>query len=177
MRLFKIILFLCAFIGVSNPSSSRADDGIKSVTVEGGPIFTKHFQSGGDDFQDFHGLGIVKVHTEGYGNWGLYVLAPNSVNRISVGAGYVTDPYAIPLGPVDLELSAGLGLVTGYQDYPVPLLAGQARLVVYKDGPWDAGISAAAMPYILKEDGGDGGNKAGIVVTTPFLSVRYKFQP
>jgi hypothetical protein len=156
------------------PGAGHCEDRVKSVTVEGGPIWSKHFQSGDEDFRNHHGLGVLKVHTEGYGNWAVYVLTPNSVDRTSVGAGYVTNPYVLPLGPMDLELSGALGLVTGYQDYPVPLLVGQARLVVYRSGPWDTGLSVAALPYYTEDrDGGD--NEFGIVATTPFLSVRYNF--
>lgn len=154
---------------------AQAQNVIESVTLEGGPIASKHFQSGEEDFRERHGLGIVKVHTEGYGNWGLYLLSPNSVDRTSVGAGYVTDPYALPVGPFTLELSAALGLVTGYQDYPVPLLAGEARLVLFRQGAWDAGLAMAALPYYMKDDSASGDNEFGVVATTPFLSVRYIF--
>jgi hypothetical protein len=155
--------------------SARAENGIESVTVEGAPIASKHFQSGEENFRERHFLGVVKIATENYGNWGLYYLAPNSVDDTSFGAGYVTDPYTVPVGPLKLELSAALGLVTGYQNYPVPLLAGEARLVMYEKGPWNAGLAMAAMPYYMEdEDSGD--NEWGVVATTPFLSVRYNFQ-
>ncbi len=154
---------------------AQAQGVIESVTLEGGPIASKHFQSGDEDFRERHGLGIVKVHTRGYGNWGLYVLSPNSVDNTSIGAGYVTDPYIVPAGPFTLELSAALGLVTGYQDYPVPLLAGEARLVLFRQGAWDAGLAMAALPYYMKDDSGSGDNAFGVVATTLFLSVRYRF--
>jgi hypothetical protein len=147
---------------------------IESLTLEGGPIASKHFQADEENFHDRHGLGVIKVHTTGYGNWGLYVLAPNSVDKNSVGAGYVTDPYTVPLGFLKLEFSAGIGLVSGYQDYPVPLLAGEARLVLFERGSWDAGLSMAALPYYMKDESTDD-NEFGIVATTPFLSVRYNF--
>jgi hypothetical protein len=186
MLVKKIVLtlFLCLLGVVTKAETSAAQQapaapvdpwGISSVTVAGGPILTHHFQSGTDDFVDHHTLGIVQANTNGYGNWALYFLGPNSVNKNSYGAGYVTDPYVIPMGPTQLELSGALGLVTGYQNYPVPLLGAQAQLVVYKNGPWNAGLEMAAMPYIA-EDQTTGKNKVGIVGTTPFLSIRYKFQ-
>lgn len=149
---------------------------VKSVTVEGGPIATKHFQSDPENFRERHGLAVVKVHTEGYGNWGLYYLGPNSVRDTSVGFGYVTNPWVLPLGITELELSGALGLVTGYQDYPVPLLAGQARFKLYEsvDGKWNAGLAMAALPYLVENDL-TGDNDFGVVATTPFLSLRYKF--
>ena len=80
----------------------------------------------------------------------------------------------MPFGPLQIEFSGALGLVTGYQDYPVPLVAGEARLVVYKSDSWNAGLAMAVMPYYMEEkDTGD--NEWGIVGTTPFLSVRYSF--
>lgn len=170
----KFFILLSLFIVL--PCLAKAQEsqkGIKSITVEGGPIVTKHFQSDDEDFREHHGLGIIKVHTKGYGNWGLYFLSPNSVDDTSVGAGYVTNPYIIPLGLTELELSGALGLVTGYQDYPVPLLAAQARLKLYESGSWNAGVSMAAMPYIIEDNTGD--NDFGIVATSPFLSVRYSF--
>ncbi len=147
---------------------------INSVTVEGGPIWTKHFQSEDEDFRENHGLGIIKVSTENHGNWGIYYLAPNSVDDPSFGAGYVTNPWVLDLGLTDLELTGALGLVTGYQDYPVPLIAAQARLKLYERGNWNAGIAAAVLPYIV-ENTRTGDNNFGIVGTTPFLSVRYSF--
>lgn len=149
---------------------------IQSVTVEGGPIWTKHFQSEDENFREHHGLGIVKVETAKYGRWGIYYLGPNSVRDTSVGVGYVAPPWVLPLGITELELSAALGLVTGYQEYPVPLIAGQARFKIYEsqDGRWNAGISAAALPYIVENDV-TGDNNFGVVATTPFLSVRHKF--
>ena len=88
----------------------------------------------------------------------------------------MTPSWDIPLGPTKLELSGALGLVTGYQDFPVPLVAGQARLNLYEsyDGRWNAGIAAAALPYVA-ENPLTGDNDFGIVATTPFLSVRYRF--
>ncbi len=147
---------------------------IKSMTIEGGPIATKHFQSDDESFRERHGLAVVKVATEGYGNWGVYVLTPNSVDDPSFGAGYVTNPWTLPIGPTELELSGALGLVTGYQDYPVPLIAGQARLKLYEQGAWNAGVAMAVMPYIAENET-TGKNDFGVVGTTPFLSVRYKF--
>lgn len=171
-------LFYVAFIALSGPAhaepQSSNSSGIQSVTLEGGPIASKHFQSGSENFRERHGLAILKVATENYGNWGLYFLNPNSVDDTSFGAGYVTDPYVIQMGWAKLELTGALGLVTGYQDYPVPLLAGQGRLVVYESNSWDAGLSMAVMPYFMKDnDGGD--NEFGVVGTTPFLSIRYNF--
>lgn len=181
----RYLLVAGLLVMVSQPvqaqSASWENDGsgsspwLESITVEGGPIATNHFQSGNEDYRERHGLAIVKASTRSYGNWGLYVLAPNSVDRTSVGVGYVTDPYVIPVsGPVRLELSGAVGLVTGYQDYPVPLLAGEARLVVYQRGPWDAGLSMAALPYYAQDRNG-GDDNFGIVATIPFLSVRYSF--
>jgi hypothetical protein len=169
------LLFVSLIVFSSNAYAQ--DSFIEAVTVEGGPIASKHFQSGDEDFRERHGLGILKVETKDYGNWGLYVLAPNSVDRTSVGAGYITDPLTIPLGSsMRLELTGALGLVTGYQDYPVPLLAAQARFVVYEDGPWSAGLSMAAMPYVMEDDNGNDDNEWGVVATSPFLSVRYSFE-
>ncbi len=147
---------------------------IESLTVEGGPIASKHFQQGDDDFRERHGLAVIKLGTRDYGNWGLYILAPNSVDRTSVGAGYITNPYVLPLGPTQLELTAALGLVSGYRDYPVPLLVGQARLALFEYGKWNAGISMVALPYYM-EDKTNGDDEWGIVATTPFLSLRYNF--
>lgn len=148
---------------------------LESVTLEGGPIATKHFQAGSENFRERHGLAVLKFSTVGYGNWALYFLNPNSVDRTSVGAGYVTDPYVVPLGPTELELSGALGLVTGYQDYPVPLVVAQARLKLYENGPWNAGLSMAANPYYAQDKRSDD-NEWGVVVTSPFLSVRYSFE-
>jgi len=181
MKHIKIILlaFTCLFI----PLGVQAQESqIKSLTFEGGPIATKHFQSGSENFRERHGLGIVKMHTQDYGNWALYYLGPNSVRDTSVGFGYVTNPYVIPFNQsksIALELSGALGLVTGYQDYPVPLIAAQARLNLFKAENWDAGISAAIMPYIAegqdKQGRDTGDTEFGIVGTTPFMSVRYNF--
>ena len=68
------------------------------------------------------------------------------------------------------------GNVTGYQDFPVPLVAGQARLNLYEsqNGRWNAGIAAAALPYVA-ENQLTGDNDFGVVVTTPFLSIRHRF--
>lgn len=185
MKYLSPALFLCAAV-LAAPAqaqneqvpSSGEQPFIEAVTVEGAPIASHHFQSGDNNFHQRHTLGILKVETNGYGNWGLYVLTPNSVRNTSIGAGYVTDPYVIPVyGDMHLDLSGAIGLVTGYQDYPVPLLAGEARFVAYEEGPWSAGISMAALPYIMTEDNNDGDDKTkfGVVATTPFLSVRYKF--
>ncbi len=175
---FKLLLIL---VLLTLSSASQAQDTnnqrfIKSITVEGGPIWTKHFQSDDETFRENHSLAIVKVETAKYGRWGVYYLGPNSVRDTSVGFGYVTPSWDIPLGPTELELSGALGLVTGYQDYPVPLLAGQARLKLFEsqDERWNAGIAAAALPYIAENDL-TGDNDFGIVATTPFLSVRYRF--
>ncbi len=165
-------LLLCSFIALAAPAHAQE---IQSVTLEGGPILSKHFQSGDEHFRERHGLAIAKIHTKSYGNWGLYFLNPNSVNDTSFGVGYVTNPYTVPLGPLKLELSGALGLVTGYQDYPVPLVAAQARLVMYEQGPWNVGASMAAMPYIMEDDTPTGKNQFGIVGTSPFLSIRYHF--
>lgn len=147
---------------------------IESVTLEGGPVATKHFQFGDENFRERHGIGILKVSTKRYGNWGLYFLGPNSVNDRSYGFGYVTDPYVVPLGPTELELSGALGLVTGYQDYPVPLLAGQARLKLFEHGAWNAGVAMAITPYYT-DDQTTGESEFGFVGTSPFLSVRHSF--
>ena len=168
------LLFALSLIMFCTPAS--AEPQLQSITVEGGPIWSKHFQSEDENFREDHGLGVLKTHTKDYGNWGLYVLSPNSVDDTSVGMGYVTDPYAVPLGPVKLELSGALGLVTGYQDYPVPLIAAEARLVLFEQGSWDAGVAAAALPYYMKDDTPGGDSEFGIVATSPFLSVRYTFQ-
>lgn len=173
-----VCLFCTAFFILSGPARAQTSAntlGISSVTVEGGPIASQHFQSGDDNFHERHALAVVKVATENYGNWGLYFLSPNSVERTSVGVGYITDPYAIPLGPTQLELTGALGLVSGYQDYPVPLLAAQARLVVYHNGPWDAGVATAVTPYFMKDDTTNE-NEWGVVGVTPFLSIRYSFE-
>ncbi len=167
------ILFLALMC--LHPAQAWAEGLVQSLTLEGGPVASKHFQAGEDNFHERHGLGIAKIHTASYGNWGVYVLAPNSVNNTSIGAGYVTDPYVIPLGPAKLEFSAGLGLVTGYQNYPIPLVVGESRLVLFDRGSWDAGLSVAAIPYYMLDESPSRDNKFGIVATTPFLSVRYKF--
>jgi len=176
MKIYIYPFILLFFITFSFGAQAQETQGkrITSLTFEGGPIATKHLQSGDENFRERHGMVVVKIHTEGYGNWGLYFLNPNSVDDPSVGFGYVTNPYAIPLGPTELELSGALGLVTGYQDYPVPLLAAQARLKLYEQGSWNAGLAVAASPYIL-EDNRTGDNEFGVVVTSPFLSVRYSF--
>ena len=166
------------FFPLNHASAEPVSDGggvsLESLTIEGGPIASKHFQADDEDFRERHGLAVIKLATKDYGNWGLYILSPNSVDRTSVGAGYVTDPYVVPLGPTRLELTGALGLVTGYQDYPVPLLAGQARLSLFDRGNWNAGIAMAALPYYMK-DRSTSGDEWGIVATTPFLSLRYSF--
>jgi hypothetical protein len=172
----SLTVAMCMLLGfLINPISLRAETAIQSITLEAGPVATKHFQAGNEDYRERHGLGILKVHTKDYGNWALYLLSPNSVDKRSVGVGYLTDPYTLPLSPFKLELSGALGLVTGYQDYPLPLLAAEVRLVVFEDGPWDAGLSMAANPYYMQEEGPSGDNHFGVVVTSPFLSFRYNF--
>ena len=168
MKAFLPLILLLACAGTAHAQE------LESLTLEGGPIASHHFQSGDPHFNQQHDLAILKASTKDYGNWGVYYLEPNSVNKPSVGVGYLFDPYVVPLGPTELELSAGVGIVTGYQSYPVPLLAGQARLAIYKEGPWNVGLSAAALPYYM-EDRVNHDNKWGIVATTPFLSVRYTF--
>jgi hypothetical protein len=176
-KTFLAFVFCCAGAGAAQAQQTNDNPWqVTSVTVAGAPILTHHFQSGDDNYVDHHTIGTFQVNTAGRGNWALYYLGPNSVDKTSVGAGYVTNPYTIPIsGPVQLELSGALGLVSGYQDYPVPLLAAQARLALYENGPWNAGVTMAAMPYIA-EDRVTGKNHFGIVGTTPFLSVRYSFQ-
>lgn len=172
-----LILFLGFMLWGGTAIAQQDDRFIKSVTVEGGPIWTKHFQDDDENFRENHALAIVKVETNGYGRWGVYYLGPNSVDDTSVGVGYVTPSYDISLfANTELQLSGALGLVTGYQDYPVPLLAAQARWQLFEsvDEKWNAGISAAALPYIAENDR-TGDNDFGIVATTPFLSVQYKF--
>ena len=176
MKFILVLLCLLSPAVVVQAQESPEDTSqIQAVTLEGGPIFSKHFQSGDPDFRQRHQLGIAKVHTKDYGNWGVYVLTPNSVDKTSVGVGYVTDPYTVPLGVTKLELSGALGLVTGYQDYPVPLMAAQARFVVYENDKWNVGASVAALPYIMQDRNG-GDNKFGVVTTSPFISIRYKFE-
>ncbi len=175
-NLYIIIFAFTVLITSSTVQAQEKDRFVKSVTVEGGYIWTKHIQSEDEDFRERHGLAIVKVETQDYGRWGVYYLGPNSVRDTSVGFGYVTPSWDIPLGPTALELSGALGIVTGYQDFPVPLVAGQARLKLYEsvDGRWNAGIAAAALPYVA-ENQLTGDNDFGVVVTTPFLSIRHKF--
>jgi hypothetical protein len=173
---YILALFMLApCAALAQTAEEGSSSGIESVTIEGAPIASQHFQFGEENFHERHMLVVGKIATKNYGNWGLYLLTPNSVEKTSVGFGYVTDPYVVPIGPVNLELSAGLGLVTGYQDYPVPLLAGQARLNLYSSGPWDFGLSAALIPYYTEDDT-TGDNEWGVVGTTPFLSVRYNFR-
>ena len=171
------IMILDAMINRVNARDFGQRYGLESVTIEGGPIATKHFQSDDENFRERHALAIAKVSTKNYGNWGVYFLNPNSVDRTSVGFGYVTDPLSIPLiASTELELSAALGLVTGYQDYPVPLLAGHARLKLYEshNNKWNAGVATAILPYYA-EDQTTKDNSFGAVVSMPFLSVQYKF--
>jgi hypothetical protein len=185
MKKITPLLLLCLILKAGTCAAQQAPTapdpavtdpwGISSVTVAGGPILTHHFQDGRDTFVDHHEIGIAQANTNGWGNWAVYFLGPNSVGKNSYGAGYVTDPYVVPMGAVKLELSGALGLVSGYQNYPVPLLGAQAQLDVYQSGPWNVGVEMAAMPYIA-EDQTTGKNKVGIVGTTPFLSLRYKFQ-
>lgn len=165
-------LFSIVFILLANSTANAQI--LESATIAGAPIATKHIQASDEDFRERHGLAIAKVHTKGYGNWGVYFLNPNSVDRTSVGAGYVTDPYVIPVGPTSLEISGALGLVTGYEDYPLPLLAGEVNWIVYDNGSWNAGLGMAALPYITNDDV-SGGTDWGIVGTSPFLTIRYKF--
>ena len=175
-RLF-LSLALILIAAPHAPALAQSDTRIiESITLEGAPIATKHLQFGDENFNERHTMGILKVHTNGYGNWGLYALSPNSVDDDSYGVGYVTDPYVIPFGGTTaLELSGAIGLVTGYQDYPLPLLAAQARLSLYERGGWNAGVAMAASPYYAKDRNTDE-NELGVVVTSPFLSVRYSFQ-
>ncbi len=174
-KLILILIFLC--IPQIALAQTNRDRILESITVEGAPIWTKHFQSEDENFKESHFLGVIKAHTNGYGNWGLYFLGPNSVDKTSVGFGYVTDAYAIPMGMTRLEFSGALGLVTGYQDFPVPLLAGQVRWNLYQKENWDFGISSAIMPYYANDEFSDraGDGDFGLVVTTPFLSAGYNF--
>ena len=168
----QILLAVFFIVFIAAPSQAQT---IKSVTLEGGPIATKHLQSNDEDYRERHGLGILKVETDRIGTWALYLLNPNSVEDTSVGLGYVFPSYDIAMiGNTRLELSAALGLVTGYQDYPVPLLAGQVRWVVFENNNWDAGLSIAANPYYTENETTND-NDFGIVVTSPFLSIKRKF--
>ena len=171
MRHIILLSFISLFSFISLASAQ-----VESVTVSGAPIATKHIQTGEESFRERHGLAIAKVHTKDYGNWGVYFLNPNSVDRTSFGAGYVTDPYVIPVGPTQLEFSAALGLVTGYEDYPLPLIAGEINWILYQQGAWNAGLGMAALPYITNDDV-RGGTDWGIVGTSPFLTIRYRFNP
>lgn len=171
---FSFVLPLLLIGQAQAQNNGLSSNIIESITLEGGPIATKHFQSGDEDFRERHAMGILKVSTHDYGNWGLYFLNPNSVDDTSFGFGYVTDPYAIPIGPTKLEFSGALGLVTGYQDYPVPLVAAQARWVLFEKDNWDAGFAMAISPYYLEEEN-TGDNEFGLVGTSPFLSIRYNF--
>lgn len=165
-------------VAIAQESESAWEGGtgfFESITFEGGPIWSKHFQFGDQNFREHHGLAALKVSTRDYGNWGVYYLSKNSVRKNSVGVGYVTDPWVIPLGGSSaLEFNGILGLVTGYQDYPVPLLAVQARIQLYETGRWNFGIASVAAPYYA-EDPVNGDDEFGIVATTPFLSARYRF--
>ena len=178
--MLRILLIVSFFLTIFTDKGQAQDYSagtfkyVDSISLEGGYIATKHFQSDDENFRERHGLGILKVDTKGYGNWALYFLNPNSVRDTSFGFGYVTNPYVIDLGITDLELYGALGLVTGYQDYPVPLIAAQARLKLFEVGQWNAGISMAAMPYYAEDDR-TGDSDFGIVGTTPFLSLRYSF--
>ncbi len=149
---------------------------LNSITLEGGPIATKHFQSDDEDFRERHGLAVVKVDTQKYGNWGLYFLNPNSVDKTSVGLGYVTNPLVFPIGVTELEISGALGLVSGYQDYPVPLIAAHARLKLYEtqNERFNVGLATAVSPYFVENET-TGNNDFGLVTTLPFLSLRYQF--
>ncbi|GEM_PF-2553912 len=174
IRLLLLFLFISAPVFAQEPPAQTPF--IRSVTVEGGPIASEHFQTSDDNYRERHGLGIVKLGTRDYGTWGVYVLSPNSVRDQSFGVGYVTDPYAVPLGPFALELTGALGLVTGYRDdWPVPLLAGEARFVLYQGEAWSVGASMAALPYLMENDM-TGDNEFGVVATSPYLSIRYDFQ-
>lgn len=166
-------ILLTALFTLLIGTSANAQD-IKSITIEGGPVATKHFQGGDENFRERHGLGILKVETDGIGTWALYFLNPNSVNDTSVGLGYVTNPYELPIGSTRIELTGAIGLVTGYQDYPVPLLAAQAKWVFFENDNWDAGIAIAANPYFTENETTNE-DDFGIVVTSPFLSIKRKF--
>ncbi len=173
------IVFALLVILVISPSAwaqeYKSGGFVRSLTLEGGPIASHHFQASENNFHQRHTLGIVKLGTRDYGTWGVYVLSPNSVEDTSIGVGYVFSPYVVPLGPTELELTGALGAVTGYQNYPVPLLAGEARLRLFESGPWNAGVAMAALPYITDDDV-TGDTVFGIVATTPFLSIRYRFE-
>lgn len=176
------LIFLIFLFVFSPPVFAQSDQieqkpfTIESVTLAGAPIATKHFQTGNENFRERHGLVIAKAHTKNYGNWAAYFLNPNSVDRTSVGAGYVTDPYIIPAGRTQFEFSVGLGLVTGYEDYPLPLLAGEVNWIFYDQEGWHAGLGMAALPYITDDDV-TGGTDWGIVATSPYLVLRYQFNP
>ncbi|MBI1301704.1 MAG: hypothetical protein GC137_08620 [Alphaproteobacteria bacterium] len=157
---------------------SERSQQIRSFTLEGGPIVTNHIRFNGDKdsgFNENHGITVAKIHTRDYGNWAFYSLYPNSQDETSFGVGYITDSYVIPIGGLSLELNAAFGLVTGYQDYPVPLVAGEARLVLLKRDNWDIGATMAVMPYYSQgyEDGEE--TSSGLAFTTPFLSLRAHF--
>src|SRR5690242_1179559 len=47
-------------------SWGNTDRELRSVTVEGGPILTRHFQSGSDNFVNHHELAIAKASTQDY---------------------------------------------------------------------------------------------------------------
>ena len=150
---------------------------LKAITLEGGPITTHHYQSTYYDYNQKHTLGIVKFETRNYGTWGLYVLSPNSMNRTSVGIGYLPSSLELKLpGSLKAEFSVAVGLTSGYREYPVPLISGEVRLGIYEKNNWDIGITVAAMPYIYKTWEQDKKVRhTGIVVTSPFLSIRRKF--
>jgi hypothetical protein len=177
MKRIRILFLLPLLLDIGIAFPAHAGGQIESVMLEGAPIASHHFQFEDNDFRQRHTLVVGKVYTKDYGNWAVYVLSPNSVDRTSVGAGYITDPWTVPVGPMSLEFTGGLGLVTGYQSYPLPMLVGEARLVIYQSPTWDAGLASAAMPYRTRDSGKnhDGKASAGVVVTSPFLSLRYKF--
>lgn len=152
---------------------------IESVTLAGGPIRSRHFQTGPkQNYNESHTFTSLRVDTRDYGRWAMYALTPNSENRNSFGIGYVTKPLRAEFGKVSLEASLMAGIVTGYQEYPLPMVGGNLRLEFYErsfaHGKLSIGAEASVMPYVSQRFKGDKW-QVGIVGTTPYLSARYTF--
>lgn len=150
---------------------------VESFTVAAGPIRTQHFQAEPNNFNQRHVFTSLRVKTAEHGTWALYNLSPNSERHVSFGVGKIIKEKDFNLGPVDFTAAVSAGLVTGYQPYPIPMVGFHLRASFYEaqvgQGTLNVGAEVSATPYLGETPKGK--FYPGIVGTTPYLSVNYRF--
>ena len=143
---------------------------IESITLAGGPIFSQHMQSAPNHFNQSHTFISAKISTRDYGSLGAFSLSPNSMRKDSIAVGYITPPLKFSVLGVKAELSGMVGAVTGYVYDVTPMVGANLRVNLFEaavgNGKMDVGLEVSAMPYL---------QPAGVVVTSPYLSLRYHF--